>query len=184
MLDRFSRIIRFVYYRYWKRDAIAYHRYLGTKVGEDCRIFPFEFSSEPFLIKIGDRVTITSGVRLLTHDGSTWLIRDERGRRQLYRPIVIGNNVFIGIDSILMPGVVVEDNVIIAAGSVVTKSIPSGAIVAGNPARIIGRYEDYSARALRDYVSQEGMNRNLPFKERVEEVVDHTEKPFFKWKNI
>ncbi|MFK8164587.1 MAG: DapH/DapD/GlmU-related protein [Lewinella sp.] len=153
---------------------------MGTVVGDGCRIFPYAFSSEPFLIEIGNRVTITAGVRLLTHDGSTWLIRDDRGRRQLYRPIKIGNEVFIGIDSILLPGVVVEDKVIIAAGSVVTKSVPSGSIVAGNPAKIIGRYEDYYERALKQYVAQDELDGSLPFKERIEAVLDETDRPFLR----
>lgn len=178
MLSKIKRLLVYLYFRFWLKDSIRYHRYLGTKVGDDCRIFPYKFSSEPFLIEIGSRVTITAGVRLLTHDGSTWLFRDEKGRRQLYKPIKIGNNVFVGIDAILLPGVIVEDNVIIAAGSVVTKSIPANSIVAGNPAKIIGHYEDHLDRALKYYVSQEDLNESLPFKERIEAVVDEAVRPF------
>ena len=120
-----------------------YARYKGVIVGKACRIYTKRFGSEPWMITIGDNVTVTSGCVLLTHDGSTWLIRDKHGRRYLYKRIVIKNNVFIGVDSIIMPGVIIEDNVIVAAGSVVTKSIPSGVIVAGNPAKIIGDYKKY-----------------------------------------
>src|SRR5215831_14910005 len=84
---------------------IFYARKLGVKVGRDCRLYINCFGSEPFLIEIGDHVTITSGVRFVTHDGSTWLINDDKGRRYLYRKIIIGNNVFIGMNSIIMPGV-------------------------------------------------------------------------------
>jgi acetyltransferase-like isoleucine patch superfamily enzyme len=60
---------------------------------------------------------------LRTMDLLGWLMNDGLGRRYLYRKIEIGNNVFVGVNAILMPGVKVEDNVTIAAGSVVTKSI-------------------------------------------------------------
>lgn len=73
-----------------------------------------------------------------------------------------------------------EDKVIIAAGSVVTKSVPSGSIVAGNPAKIIGRYEDYYERALKQYVAQDELDGSLPFKERIEAVLDETDRPFLR----
>ena len=95
------------------------------------------------MISIRNNVRVTSVVILLTHDGSTWLMNDEKGRRYLYRRIEIRSNVFSGVNSIITPGVKMEDNVIIAAGSLVTKSVPSGAIIAGNPAKSIGDYTAY-----------------------------------------
>lgn len=56
-------------------------------------------------------------------------------------PITVGNRVWIGGDSIILPGVTIGDDVIVAAGSVVTKDVPDKAIVGGNPAKII-RYVD------------------------------------------
>lgn len=162
------------------KGGSAYARSLGVKVGEGCRIYTNKFGSEPFLIQIGNRVTITSGVVLLTHDGSTWLMRDDKGRRYLYRRIVIGNDVFIGINSIIMPGVIIEDRVIVGAGSVVTKSVPSGSIVAGNPAKIIGNYDHYQNRALEEFVSDREMDENLKFKERIMKLVDNNMKSFLK----
>lgn len=58
-------------------------------------------------------------------------------KEHIYRDIKIGNNVWIGANSIILPGVVVEDNVVIAAGSVVTKSLDSGYIYGGVPAKLI-----------------------------------------------
>jgi len=126
------------------------------------------------LIEIGDRVTITSGVRLLTHDGATWLIRDGNGRRYLYRRIIIGNDVFIGIDAVILPGVKIGNNVIIGAGSVVTKSIPEGKLVAGNPARIIGEFDDFRDNILRECVSKDSSSATVPFKEWVYSVLDQS----------
>ncbi|WP_235299289.1 acyltransferase [Portibacter marinus] len=162
------------------KGTIGYAKYLGVNVGKDCRIYITRFGSEPFLISIGERVTITAGVRLLTHNGSTWLIRDEKGRRFDYKPISIGNNVFIGNNSIIMPGVIIEDNVIVAAGSVVTKSIPKGYIVGGNPAKKIGLFEDYHNKALASYPSEIDKNKHSSYKQSILEIVDKIPKPFLK----
>jgi acetyltransferase-like isoleucine patch superfamily enzyme len=155
-----------------------YARRLGAKVGSGCRIYTTRFGSEPFLISIGDRVTITSGVTLLTHDGATWLTRDERGRRYQYRPVTIGSDVFIGVNAIIMPGVTIGDEVIVAAGSVVTKSVPANSVVAGAPARIIGTYNDYRARALKEFPSDADALRNVSYRERVLAMLDREPRPF------
>lgn len=159
----------------------SYAKKIGVEIGENCRIYTRSFGSEPWLIEIGNNVTITNGVKILTHDGSTWLMRDHKGRRFLYRKTVIRNNIFIGINSILMPGVIIEDNVIVAAGSVVTKSVPSGVIVGGNPAKIIGDYKTYKENALSNYISESEIDITKNYKERILEVVDKSSKPFIKY---
>ena len=117
---------------------------------------------------------------LLTHDGSTWLFNDDKGRRFLYKKTIIKNNVFIGINSIIMPGVVLQDNVIIAVSSVVTKSLPSGVIVASNPAKIIGDYDIYRAKVLSSYVSESDMDFTKTYKERILDIVDELPKQYLK----
>jgi acetyltransferase-like isoleucine patch superfamily enzyme len=168
------------YYHIYTKSGEEYARYKGVKVGENCRIYIRNFGSEPWLISIGNKVTITSGVILLTHDGSTWLMNDEKGRRYLYRNIVIGDNVFIGVNSVIMPGVKIENNVIIAAGSIVTKSVPSGVIVGGNPAVIIGDYHEYKNQVLDNYVSDDDLDKNLDYKDKIDEVVNRTFKKYLK----
>ena len=159
-------------------DNTTYARKIGVSIGENCRIYTRRWGSEPWLISVGNKVTITNGVRFINHDGSTWLISDEKGRRQLYRKISIGNNVFIGMDCIILPGVKIEDNVIVAAGSVVTKSIPSNSVVGGNPARIITEFNTYRDRVLQDYIADSEMDKSKPYRERVNEVLDPTFKNF------
>ncbi len=146
-------------------------RRLGVKVGAHCRIYSGMFGSEPWLVSIGDRVTVTYGVTFLTHDGSTWLFRDNKGRRYKYARIEVGNDVFIGVHSILMPGVKIGDRCIVGAGSVVTKSIPSGSIVAGNPATFIKNFDEYEAIALQTFPDEE-YGRKFSFRERVLDMVD------------
>lgn len=161
----------FLKLRKWATIALlgkeAYARSIGVKIGTGCRILIDDFGSEPFLIRIGDRVTITARVILLTHDGSTWLMRDAKGRRQRYGRIDIGSDVFIGIGSILMPGVSVGDRCVIGAGAVVTKSIPPGHVVAGNPARILCTYDDFVTKGLACLPAEGDVPAGIPFQDKV-----------------
>lgn len=92
-----------------------------------------------WLITIGDNVTLAPRVHILAHDASTKLHLDytKIGR------VNIGNNVFIGAESVVLPNVDIGDNVIIGANSTVTKDIPSNCVYAGNPARFICTIEEY-----------------------------------------
>lgn len=166
-------------YIYYTKGGVSRARHLGVKVGDNCRIGNISFGTEPFLVSIGNNVTIADGVVFLTHDGSTWLIRDEKGRRYKYAKVVIGNNVFVGVRALIMPGVVIEDNVIIGSGAVVTKSVPANTIVAGNPAKKIGNFSDYRDNALKGFISDSDVDKNLSYRERIESLSGSFEqKPF------
>lgn len=100
--------------------------------------------SRPYLLTIGEYCKITAGVTILTHDYSRSVLR------RVYGDVVgegrrtsIGNNVFIGMNSIILMGTNIGNNVIIGAGSVVSGSFPDNVIIAGNPARIIRTLEDH-----------------------------------------
>lgn len=128
-----------------RRRAELYKKYLA-KIGENCEIFRnVSFCSEPYLIKLGDNVKITYGVRFITHDGGAYVIRNikQDNNIHLYGQIIVGSNVFIGENSMILPGAKIGNNVIIGAGSIVTKSIPDNSVAAGVPAKVIGSIDNY-----------------------------------------
>lgn len=132
-----------------RQDHVKYARSLGVKVGENCRFVDNPtWGSEPYLISIGDHVAISSRVTFLNHDGATWLFREEGPYKDTYKfgPIKVGNNSFLGFGVTLLPNVVIGDNSIIAAGSLVTKNVPSGEVWGGVPARFITKTEDYAKK--------------------------------------
>ena len=157
-------------------DGVKFARLSGVKVGSDCRIYTKEFGSEPFLIEIGNRVTISSNVTFINHDGAAWLIGDERGRRYLYDRIVVSDFAFIGANVTILPGVRIGRNVIVGAGSVVTRSIPDDCVVAGNPARYICSFEDYRSRALR-WPAEEQIDRSGSYAKAVNSISFNLTKP-------
>ncbi len=119
---------------------------LGVKVGKDCRLFSGNFGSEGYLIEMGDHVTVTEGVQFITHDGGVWVFREEDSEADVFGKIIIGNNVFIGINTIILPGVTLGDNTVVGAGSVVTKSFKGNCVIAGNPAREICSLDEYKGK--------------------------------------
>lgn len=131
---------------------------MGVTIGKNCNIaINVQVGSEPYLITIGDNVQITSGVKIFTHGGG-WILRKFIPDFDSFGKVKIGNNVYIGNNALIMPGVIIEDNVLIGAGSVVTKSIPSGYIVAGNPAKIVGDIESYAKRSERHNFKTKGLH--------------------------
>lgn len=131
-----------------KINPIKYAKSLGVKIGEDVRLVSIKpldgtFGSEPYLITIGNHVTVSGDVRFVTHDGGVWIFREAEPDIDVFGPIVIGNNVFIGYGAVILPNVKVGDGVVIGARSVVTKDVPSGSVVAGVPARIIKTKDEY-----------------------------------------
>lgn len=99
-------------------------------------------SAEPYLIEVGSNTTVSTNVSFVTHDNSA--IKVFENATDLVGSIKIGENCFIGLGSILLPGVNIADNCIVGAGSVITRSFyEPGKIIAGNPAREIGDVSAY-----------------------------------------
>lgn len=107
-----------------------------------------DWGSEPWIITIGNNVHLTDGIKFITHDGGTLICRDKEPSLDITAPIIIGDNVYIGNNVILLPGVTIGDNVIIGAGAVVSKSIPSNSVAVGVPARVIESFEEYFEKAI------------------------------------
>ena len=120
----------------------SYFRKNGIKVGTGCHIYSNIVSSEPFLIEIGNNVTISSEVVFVTHDNS--IIKVDGTMYNLFGKVKIGDNCFLGQRSLLMYGVSLANNIIVAAGSVVTKSFSEERIIiGGNPAKKIGTWDSF-----------------------------------------
>lgn len=98
--------------------------------------------SHCWLIEIGDNVTLAPRVHILCHDAST---KVHLGYTKIGK-VKIGDNVFIGTESVVLPNVTIGNNVIVGANSTVTKNIPDGMVAAGNPARIICTLDEYLER--------------------------------------
>ncbi|HJB45125.1 MAG TPA: acyltransferase [Candidatus Mediterraneibacter surreyensis] len=122
-----------------------YFRKKGIKIGRGCNICCNIMTVEPYLVEIGNNVTISGNVTFITHDNSVSKIYGNG--YDLFGKITIGDNCFIGSHSLLLYGVTIYDNTIIAAGSVVTKSPKKGGVIlAGNPAKVIGNIDIFAEK--------------------------------------
>ena len=139
-----------------KKNIVAYWSTKGVGIGEGCEIYPsVNFGSEPYLISLGDHVRINSGVQFVTHDGGVWVLRhlkDEYKDIDVFGKITIGNNVHIGTNVIIMPGVNIGNNCIVGCGAIVTKNIPDNSIAVGIPARVIESIDEYERKHVDDFV--------------------------------
>lgn len=128
-----------------------YARHIGVEIGEGCYISTKKFSSEPYLIKIGNFVRVAPETAFYTH-GGVWSIRKRYNEPKIdnFGKIEIGDYSYIGERCMIMPGVTIGCNCIVGGGSVVTRSIPDGIMVAGNPAKFIGYTEDFYNRIKRN----------------------------------
>lgn len=116
---------------------IKFLRLYGIKIGTGCEINSTGFSTEPFLIEIGDHVAIAAGTVFITHDGSVRIMRDTLPEIDLFGRIIIGSNTFIGTNCIILPNTSVGSNCIIGAGSVIRGCIPDNSVAFGNPAKVV-----------------------------------------------
>jgi acetyltransferase-like isoleucine patch superfamily enzyme len=160
-------------YSFYLHGSVNYARKKGVKIGENCRIYIKSWGSEPFLISIGDHVTVTSGVKFITHDGSTCLIKDDAGKRyQRFASIEVGSHVFIGVNSIIMPGVKIGSHVVIGAGSVVTKDIPDNSVAIGVPAKVVSSFADYQEKIKATCASDTELYGIQDYNERVNRAIE------------
>ena len=141
--------------QFWSSEKIA--RFNGVNIGKNCRIQNVVFGSEPYLITIGNNVRLTNGTKIFTHGGAG-ILREKYPNIDFFGKVVIKDNVYVGNNCLIMPGVSIGSNVLVAAGSVVTKSVPDNVVVAGNPARFLCSLFDFEQRMLEKNVKTKGMS--------------------------
>ena len=132
---------------------LQYYRDRGARIGKRTVVYEptktFLDETRPWMLTIGDDVKITRGVTILTH-GYDWSVL--AGMHDVVMgscgEVVIGNNVFIGMNTMILKGVHIGNNVVIGACSLVNKDVPDNCVVAGNPARVIMSIEDYYVKRL------------------------------------
>jgi maltose O-acetyltransferase len=131
--------------------SLAWYVERGLRVGERCELQqPFELDpSHCWLVEIGDDVTFAPDVHVIVHDASA---KRCVGHTRL-APVRVGSRVFVGARTTILPGVAIGDDVLIGAGSVVSRDIPPGTVAAGNPARALGSLESYFARTRERFAS-------------------------------
>jgi len=114
---------------------------MGMKVGKNFKRLHGTIldPAHCWLIEIGNNVTMAPRVHILCHDAST---KNFLGYTKIGR-VTIGNNVFVGAESVVLPGVTIGNNVVIGANSTVTHDIPDNSVALGSPARVICTLDEY-----------------------------------------
>jgi acetyltransferase-like isoleucine patch superfamily enzyme len=137
--------------KYSDEAYIKYLREKGGIIGKGVKIWePASVRidvTRPHLLRIGDYCKITRGVIILTHDYSRSVLRLKYGEIiGEAKETIIGDNCFIGINSIILAGAKIGNNCIVGAGSVVSGEYPDNSVIAGNPARTIISIDEYYSK--------------------------------------
>lgn len=154
-----KKIIRKLILRH-KADSESYIAYLkreGAQIGDNVRIFtPAHTNIDNqalFMLKIGSNVVITGPVTILTHDYSSFVCARVYPNRERaiasMRPVTIGDNVFIGWGTTILPGTVIGNNTIIGAGSVVSGFLAPNSVYAGNPAKKLMSIDEFYDKRIK-----------------------------------
>ncbi len=135
--------------RYLKKHKVFAE--LGEKIFYQSRKIPVE----PYLIKIHNNVVIAADVDMIPHDiihiAFNGMPENSNGQYQIHMGCIeIMDNCFIASHSVILEGVRIGPNAIVAAGAVVTKDVPEGAIVGGNPAKVIGSFSELMEKRKSD----------------------------------
>ena len=154
-MDIINKIIRRLVRTFFSGQSYA--KYIGVKVGNNCRLLKCSFSTEPYLITMGNHVSATE-TRFVTHGGGVWVFREKYPDIDIIGTITIGNNVYIGMGVIVLPNVTIGNNVIIGAGSIVTKDIPDNSVAIGIPAKVIKSIDDYKSGAFQKSNNTKGFS--------------------------
>lgn len=138
-----------------KNATIAVAKNNGLKVGSNLYVEGIpNFGSEPFLVEIGNDVTIAENVSFINHGGDARVTKkiEKYKDGRFFGRIKIGNNTFIGKGTILMPGVSIGSNCVIGSLSLISSSVPDNTVYAGVPAKFICTIEEYGDKLLSNNV--------------------------------
>jgi acetyltransferase-like isoleucine patch superfamily enzyme len=153
-MGRVLRVFKYIYDLIWtKISPIGYATHLGVKLGENVTFYsmkPSMFSTEPWLISIGNGCHITAGCIFVTHDGGTLILRKEVPDLELTAPIIIGNDVYIGLNTTILPGTKIGNRCIVGACSLVKGEFPDNSVIAGVPAKRIKSVDEYLEKAKKN----------------------------------
>lgn len=160
-----SKLNRFLISNFGSQEKkAAYLRRQGAKIGKNLVLNGDlgTFGTEPYLISVGDDCLLAAGVRLVTHDGGISVLNKLgkfNGRRaDKVGRIEIGNNVYIGMSAMVMPGASVGDNTIIGAHALVSGNIPANSVAVGIPARVICSIDEYYEKCRKTVRFTAGMS--------------------------
>ncbi len=137
--------------------AENYARHIGVNIGENCVIETRNWSSEPYLVTIGNNCAITHDVSIHTHGGGR-VARNICPDFDVFGKVVIEDWAYIGAYSQIMPGVTIGEGALVASGSVVTKSVAPHTVVGGNPARYICTTEEFYERNKQYNLKTKGLS--------------------------
>lgn len=133
---------------YERANYIKTHKLFGH-IGENCYFHPWRMPSDPKSIYIHNNVKVASDVTFVTHDISNSMlnIKNCTDEFQYYlEPIEIFDNVLIGTNTTILPKTKIGPNCVVGEGTVISKDVPIGTVVAGNPMRVIGTFENFEER--------------------------------------
>ena len=160
-INKMKKIYKELLYGY-RGTSESYLKYLkkkGVKIGENVTFYEPNTNyidvQKPWIVKIGNNVEIARGVVIITHDYAWSVIKQINGEIIGSRgKVEIGNNVFIGMNTMIMQGVNIGDNVIIGANTLVNKDIPANSVAVGNPVRVVSSIEDYTKKRKIKYIEE------------------------------
>lgn len=139
-------------------SPIKYARKIGVHVGSNCLIYrSVEWPTEPYLVTIGNNVQLTRGVAIHTHGGGN-VIRRKIPNFDTFGKVIIKDWAYIGAHAQIMAGVTIGEGALVAAGSVVTKSVPDGMVVGGCPAKILCSVDDFIERNMKYNLMTKDLN--------------------------
>lgn len=159
-----KRLLRYIFlFRIFIRNGYNRARFLRShsyfaKQGEHCYFQIYNFGTEPELLSFGNNDHIASGVKFVSHDITSFMFNymyKTHSYKKRTGKIILGNKVFVGSNTTLLYDVKIGDNVIIGAGSLVNKNIPSNSVAAGVPCKVIGSFEDYKTKIKNQQYGEE-----------------------------